>query len=130
MEDRLLDLSAEIQAGINSDAIATRIAESIRQTFVETELPGIAGQLRLHASSIADATRELSSFAATLSDSQRGAPARIQQATASMLTNMTSAANHIRILTTDLRSQLRHCIAMLCAAALALGFLLGWFLHQ
>jgi hypothetical protein len=130
LEDRLLDLPAEIQAGIDADVIATKIAETIHQTFVQTHLAGISDELRIHTAAINDASQQIGSLAATLGDAQRGAPARVQQATASMVANITSAANHIRTLSRDLSSQIRHSIALLCTAALALGFLLGWFFHQ
>jgi hypothetical protein len=129
LEDRLLDLPAEIQAGINADAIAAKIAESIRQSFIQTELATVAQELHLHVGTITEATRQLAAMAAGLDDSHAGLVARVQHAVTAMLTNLGNAAAHIRTVSKDLTSQIRHSVAILCTAALTLGFLLGWFLH-
>ena len=130
IEDRLLDLPADIQAGIDPDAIAATIADSIRQAFVQTELPVIAHQLQLHAGTITDSAHQFASLAATLNDPYSGAPARLQHVLSSMLANLGNAATHIRSLTTDLTRQIRFAITFLCFAALLLGFLIGWSLHR
>jgi hypothetical protein len=127
LEDRLLDLPAEIQAGIDADAIAAKIAESIRQSFIQTELASIEQQIQLHAGTISEATRRL---AASLDDCHSGTTARAQRAVTTMLAELGNAGAHIRALTEDLTSQIRSAIAMVCTAALTLGFLLGWMLHQ
>jgi hypothetical protein len=127
LEDRLLDLPAEIQAGIDADAIAAKIAESIHQSFIQTGLASIAQQIQLHAGAISEATRRL---AASLDDSHSGTTARAQRAVSTMLAELGNARTHIRALTKDLTSQIRSAIAMVCTAALTLGFLLGWMLHQ
>jgi hypothetical protein len=129
LEDRLLDLPAEIQAGINADAIAAKIAESIRQSFIQTELASVAQELHLHVGTITEATRQLAAMAAGLDDSHSGLVARVQHAVNAMLANLGNAAAHIRTVSKDLTSQIRHSVAILCTAALTLGFLLGWFLH-
>ena len=130
IEDRLLDLPANIEAGINPDAIAAKIAESVRQAFVETDLSAIAHQLQLHASTISDSTHHLATLATSLNDPHTGAPARIQHALSSMLANLANAATHIRCLATDLSREIRYAVAFLCSAAIVLGFLIGWYLHQ
>lgn len=127
LEDRLLDLPAEIQAGFDADAIAAKIAESIRQSFIHTELASVAQQVQLHAGTIADATRQL---AATLDESHSGPTARAQRAVSTMLADISNAGAHIRALAKDLTSEIRKAVAILCTAALTLGFLLGWLLHQ
>jgi hypothetical protein len=129
LEDRLLDLPDEIQAGINADAIAAKIAESIRQSFIQTELATVAQELHLHVGTITEATRQLAAMAAGLDDSHSGLVARVQQAVTAMLANLGNAAAHIRTVSKDLTSQIRRSVAILCTAALTLGFLLGWFLH-
>jgi hypothetical protein len=129
LEDRLLDLPAEIQAGINADAIAAKIAESIRQSFIQTEVATVAQELHLHVGTITEATRQLAAMAAGLDDSHSGLVARVQHAVNAMLANLGNAAAHIRAVSKDLTSQIRHSVAILCTAALTLGFLLGWFLH-
>jgi hypothetical protein len=129
LEDRLLDLPAEIQAGINADAIAAKIAESIRQSFIQTELASVAQELHLHVGTITEATRQLAAMAAGFDDSHAGLVARVQHAVTATLANLGNAAAHIRTVSKDLTSQVRHSVAILCTAALTLGFLLGWFLH-
>jgi hypothetical protein len=129
LEDRLLDLPAEIQAGINADAIAAKISESIRQSFIQTELATVAQELHLHVGTITEATRQLAAIAAGLDDSHSGLVARVQHAVTAMLANLGNAAAHFRTVSKDLTSQIRHSVATLCTAALTLGFLLGWFLH-
>jgi hypothetical protein len=126
LEDRLLDLPAEIQAGIDADAIAAKIAESIRQSFIQTELASVAQQVQLHAGTISEATRQL---AATLDESPSGPTARAQRAVTTMLADLANAGAHIRALTKDLTSEIRIAVAIFCTAALTLGFLVGWFLH-
>jgi len=129
IEDRLQDLPAEIQAGINADAIAAGIAESIRQSFLQSQLATVVQELHLHAGAITEATRQLASTAAALDDSNSGPAAQAQQAVTTMLANLGNATAHIRALSKDLTSQVRNAVAILCTAALTLGFLLGWFLH-
>jgi len=129
LEDRLLDLPTEIQAAIDTDTIAAKIAESIRQSFIQTELASVAQELHLHVGTITEATRQLAAMAAGLDDSHSGVVARVQHAVTAMLANFGNAAAHIRTVSKDLTSQTRHAVAILCTAALTLGFLLGWFLH-
>ena len=129
LEDRLLDLPADIEAGINADAIAAKIAESIRQSFIQTELATVAQELHLHVGTITEATRQLAAIAAGLDDSHSGLVARVQHAVTAMLADLGNAAAHIRTVSKDLTSQIRHSVAILCTTALTLGFLLGWFLH-
>jgi hypothetical protein len=126
LEDRLMDLPAAIQAGIDADTIAAKIAESIRQSFIQTELASVAQQVQLHASTISEATRQL---ATTLDDSHSGPTVRAQRAVTTMLADLSNAGAHIRALTKDLTRQIRSAVAILCTAALTLGFLLGWLLH-
>jgi ABC-type transporter Mla subunit MlaD len=125
MEGHLLDLPGDIQAGINPGAIAAKIAESIRQAFVQTELPAIVQQLHLHAGNLSDSTQQLASLANTLNDPHSGAPARLQRALSSMLANLANAAAHVRCLATDLNREIGHAVLFLCSAALLLGFLIG-----
>ena len=129
LEDRLVDLPAEIQAGIDGDTIAAKIAESIRQSFIRTELASVAQELHLHVGTITEATRQLAAMAAGLDDSHSGLVARVQHAVTAMLANLGNAAAHIRTVSKDLTSQTRDAVGILCTAALTLGFLLGWFLH-
>jgi hypothetical protein len=129
LEDRLLDLPPEIQAAIDADTIAAKIAESIRQSFIQTELASVAQELHLHVATITEATRQLGAMAAGLDDSRSGVVARVQHALTVMLVNLGNVAAHIRTVSKDLTSQIRHAVAILCTAALTLGFLLGWFLH-
>ena len=129
LEDHLLDLPTEIQAAIDTDTIAAKIAESIRQSFIQTELASVAQELHLHVGTITEATRQLAAMAAGLDDSHSGVVARVQHAVTAMLANFGNAAAHIRTVSKDLTSQTRHAVAILCTAALTLGFLLGWFLH-
>jgi hypothetical protein len=127
LEDRLLELPVEIQAGFDTDAIAAKIAESIRQSFVQTELASIAQQVQLHAGTISEATGQLATI---LDDSHSGPTARAQRAVTVMLADLANGGAHIRALTKELTSQIRSAVAILCTAALTLGFLLGWVLHQ
>ena len=126
LEDRLLDLPAEIHAGFDADAIAVKIAESIRQSFIHTELASVAQQVQLHAGTISDATFQI---ATAFDDSHSGPTARAQSAVTAMLADLANAGAHIRALTKELTTQIRSAVAILCTVALTLGFLLGWFLH-
>jgi hypothetical protein len=129
IEDRLRDLPAEIQSSIDADAIAAKITESICQSLIQTELASVVQQLQLHAGTISEATRQVAASAATLNEAHSGLAARAQHAVTAMLANLANAANHLRALSKDLTSQIRNAVAILCTAALTLGFLLGWFLH-
>jgi len=129
LEERLLDLPPEIRAAIDADTIAAKIAESIRQSFIQTEVASVAQELHLHVGTITEATRQLAAMAAGLDDSHSGLVARVQNAVTAMLASLGNAAAHIRAVSKDLTSQIRHAVAILCTAALTLGFLLGWFFH-
>jgi hypothetical protein len=129
LEERLLDLPTEIQAAIDADTIAAKITESIRQSFIQAELASVAQELHIHVGTITEATGQLATMAARLDDSHSGVVARVQHAVTAMLANLGNAAAHIRTVSKDLTSQIRHAVAILCTAALTPGFLIGWFLH-
>jgi hypothetical protein len=88
--------------GINADAITAKIAESIRQSFIQTELASVAQELHLHVGTITDAARQLAAMAAGLDDSHAGLVARVQHAVTAMLANLGNAAAHIRTVSKDL----------------------------
>jgi hypothetical protein len=129
LEERLLDLPPEIRAAIDADTIAAKIAESIRQSLIQAELASVVQELHLHVGTITEATRQLAAMAAGLDDPHFGLVARVQNAVTAMIANLGNAAAHIRAVSKDLTSQIRHAVAILCTAALTLGFLLGWFFH-
>ena len=125
LEARLQQLPDEIQARMNPDMIATNLTESLRQQFVQTGLPAMAQEIAIHATTLTEASKQLSSALLQFSDPNRGACHRLQTALSSMHIDLRNAAEHVRSITHTLRHELFTALVVLCLSAGAIGFLLG-----
>jgi hypothetical protein len=73
LDQHLVQLPADIAEGINPEAIAATINESLRQQFVQSTIPATAEALAVAAAQIKKVTAEFGRSASTLGDSYRGA---------------------------------------------------------
>jgi hypothetical protein len=60
LEARIAKLPEEITKGINAEAIAAKLSESLRQQFHETGLPIVADAIAVQAKTLRQASKELS----------------------------------------------------------------------
>jgi hypothetical protein len=90
LDQRLVQLPAQIAEGINPEAIAAKINESLRQQFVRSTIPATAEALAVAAAQIKKATSEFARSASTLGDSYRGAAEDARRAVA----NLESTSSH------------------------------------
>jgi hypothetical protein len=129
LEARLAKLPQEIAKGIDAEAIAAKLSESLRQQFQETGLPAIAEAINVQAATFRNTTKALSAVVSELAHPQNGAVPRVSEALMRMRTNVENAANHVRVQMNGLGKQLWSSIAILCGATLVIGFLLGMLYH-
>jgi hypothetical protein len=90
LDHRLGQLPAQIAEGINPEAIAAKINESLRQQFVQSTIPATAEALAVAAAQMKKATSEFARSASTLGDSYRGAAEDARRAVA----NLESTSSH------------------------------------
>src|ERR1700689_1733112 len=90
LDQRLVQLPAEIAEGINPEAIAARINESLRQQFVQSTIPATAEALAVAAAQMKKAASEFARTASALGDSYRGAAEDARRAVA----NLESTSSH------------------------------------
>jgi len=130
LDARLKHLPDEIQTGMDPEAIAAALTESLRQRIAQTGLPALAQEINLHASTLASASKQLASALAQFSDPNRGVCQRIHTALSSMQTDLNNAADHVRSLTRTLRLELFTSLVMMAFGAATIGFLLGMVYAQ
>jgi hypothetical protein len=90
LDQRLVQLPAQIAEGINPEAIAAKINESLRQQFVRSTIPATAEALAVAAAQMKKATSEFARTASALGDSYRGAAEDARLAVA----NLESTSSH------------------------------------
>ena len=73
IDERLVQVSADIAKALNPPAVAAEINESLRQQFVKTTIPETADALAVNAAQIKKATSEFVSTAHTLGGAYDGA---------------------------------------------------------
>jgi response regulator of citrate/malate metabolism len=66
LDQRLVQLPAQIAEGINPEAIAAKINESLRQQFVQSTIPATAEALTVAAAQMKKATSKFARSASTL----------------------------------------------------------------
>jgi hypothetical protein len=130
LEARLAKLPEEVAKGINAEAIAARLSESLRQQFQETGLPAIAEAMSVQATTLRNTTKTLSVVVSEFAHPQNGAAPRVNEALSRMKANVENAANHVRVQMNGLGKELWKSIAILCSGLLVLGFLAGMLYQQ
>jgi len=73
IDERLVQVSADIAKALNPPAVAAEINESLRQQFIKTTIPETADALAVNAAQIKKATSEFVSTAHTLGGAYDGA---------------------------------------------------------
>jgi hypothetical protein len=134
LDQRLVQLPAQIAEGINAEAIAAKINESLRQQFVRSTIPATAEALAVAAAQMKKATSEFARSTSTLGDSYRGAAEEARRAVA----NLESASSHAisstkraaEELVRVLGEEYRWSIYALLSIALLVGIGLGMLVEQ
>ena len=125
LEGRLARLPEEIAKGINADAIAAQISESLRQQFHQTGLPALAEGIKAQATGLRQASQQLSVALDQFSNPKTGAVPHVQQTLSSIKSDVKNAADHVRAQIQGLGKELWRSVAVLCLGALGMGFVLG-----
>ena len=130
LEARLAKLPQEIAKGINAEAIAAKINESLRQRFQETGLPETANSIAAQVTTLRQASKELSGALSEFAHPTNGAVPRVNKAISSMNADLKNAADHERVQMNGLGKELWRTIAILCFATLVAGFGMGTLYHR
>ena len=129
LEQRIAQLPEGITAGINSEAIAAKIRESLRQQFVRSGIPETAQALAVIAKQNKQTAADFDSSAKQLTNSYEGAVTNANEAIAEMRIVMSAAAETAQRAASDLvQTFLGHykwALHWLVPAGIALGFALG-----
>jgi hypothetical protein len=134
LDQRLVQLPAQIAEGINPEAIAAKINESLCQQFVRSTIPATAEALAVAAAQMKKATSEFARSTSTLGDSYQGAAEEARRAVA----NLESASSHAisstkraaEELVRVFREEYRWSLFALLSIALLVGLGIGMFVEQ
>lgn len=132
LDQRLVQLPADIAEGINPKTIAATINESLRQQFIQSTIPATAEALAVAAAQIKKATAEFGRSASTLGDSYRGAAEDARRATANLESTGSHAVSSTRRAAEELvnvfREEYRWSVYTLTGLALLVGIGVGmWY---
>ncbi len=134
LDQRLVQLPADIAEGINPEAVAAMINESLRQQFVESTIPAIAEALAVAAAKMKTATCEFARSASTLGDSYRGAAEEARRAVANLDSTTSHAISNTRQAADELvrvfREEYRWSLYALLSIALLVGIGTGMLIEQ
>ena len=134
LDQRLRQLPAEIAEGINPEAIAAKINESLRQQFVQSTIPATAEALAVAAAQMKKATSEFARTASTLGDSYRGAAEDARRAVANLESTSSHAISSTKHaadeLVRDFREEYRWSLYTLVSIALLVGLGIGMLVEQ
>lgn len=130
LEGRLAKLPEEIAKGINAEAIASKLSESLRQQFQETGLPAVAEAMSVQTTTLRNTNKALSAVVSEFAHPQTGVVARLNQALSRMRANLENGADHVRAQMCELGKELWKSIAVLCGGSLVIGFLSGMLYQQ
>ena len=101
------------------------ITDCLRQEFGETKLRETAEILTARAIELAAACSEFTAAVGSLSNPETGATKLITRSLSLMQTELANATQHVRLLTRDLRTEVRSTIGFIAVGAFVVGFLLG-----
>ncbi|MBV9154646.1 MAG: hypothetical protein JO097_00155 [Acidobacteriaceae bacterium] len=130
MENRMAKLPEEIARGMNADIIAAKLSESIRQQFQQTGLPIVADTMSAQATTMRQASRELTAALEKFAHPSDGAVSRVTQGLRSMKADLQNASEHIRAQMNGLGKQLNWTIGVFCSGTLVIGLILGSFYQR
>ncbi len=132
LDQRLVQLPADIAEGISPVAIAAIINESLRQQFVQSTIPATAEALAVAAVQIKKATAEFGRSANTLGDSYQGAAEGARKAIANLESTSSHAVSSTRRAANEFvsvfREEYRWSVYTLTGLALLVGIGVGmWY---
>jgi hypothetical protein len=132
LDQHLVQLPADIAEGINPEAIAATINESLRQQFVQSTIPATAEALAVAAAQIKKATAEFGRSANALGDSYQGAAEGARKAIANLESTSSQAVSSTRRAAEELvsvfREEYRWSVYTLTGLALLIGIGFGmWY---
>jgi len=133
VENRLATMPQEIAEGVNPAAVATILAESLRQQFVQSGLPETAQALTVIGRTSAQTATEFDCSSRQLLSDCRNTTKQFRDAFADireMIGNTTETAKAAaQALTKTFLCEYKWSVLMLCTSALMLGFSLGIIWH-
>jgi hypothetical protein len=134
LNQRLVQLPVQIAEGINAEAIAAKINESLRQQFVRSTIPATAEVLAVAAAQMKKATSEFARSTGTLGDSYRGAAEEARRAVANLESTSSHAISSTKRAAEELvrvlGEEYRWSIYTLLSIALLVGIGLGMLVEQ
>ena len=134
LDQRLVQLPAQIAEGINPEAIAATINESLRQQFVQSTIPATAEALAVAAAQMKKAASEFARTASTLGDSYRGAAEDARRAVANLESTssqgISSTKRAAEELVRVLGEEYRWSLFALLSIALLVGIAIGVLVEQ
>jgi hypothetical protein len=134
VENRLATMPQEIAEGVNHAAIASILAESLRQQFVQSGLPETAQALAIIGKATAQTATEFDRSSRQLLNDCRNTSKRFSDAFADMremIGNTTEVAKDAaQALTKTFLREYKWSVLVLCTSALMLGFSLGIIWHR
>jgi hypothetical protein len=133
LDDRLSSLPAEIARGLTPAVIAERIAESLRQQFVQSGISQTADALTLAARKMKESTAEFQRTAAALTNSYSGTARKADLAIAAITRNIRQATHCAESSVEAIRDSFffdhRLSLAVLSSSTLILGLILGYLMN-
>jgi len=134
LDQRLVQLPAQIAKGIKPEAIAATINESLRQQFVQSTIPATAEALAVAAAQMKKATSEFARSASTLGDSYRGAAEDARRAVANLESTSSHAISSTKRAAEELvrvlGEEYRWSLFALLSIAILVGIGLGMLVEQ
>ncbi|HKD05657.1 MAG TPA: hypothetical protein VKB79_07130 [Bryobacteraceae bacterium] len=134
LDDRLSSLPAEIARGVSPSAIAERIAESLRQHFLQSGIPQIADALALVAKKMNETTAEFQRRATALTNGYSSTVKQADSAIADITRNIRQATDYAERSVTSIHTSFfldyKLSLAVLSSSALVLGLILGYFMND
>lgn len=129
VENRLSGLPHEIAEGVNPTAIATILAESLRQQFVQSGLPETTKALALIAQQSGQAATEFGYSSRQVTENCRSTTKEFLDSLSRMRTMVQITSEEVKeetqLLSQTFLREYRWSVLTLCTAALLLGFTLG-----
>jgi hypothetical protein len=134
LDQRLIQLPADIAEGINPEAVAAAINESLRQQFVQSTIPATAQALAVAAAQMKQAASEFARSATALGDSYRGAAEDARRAVANLESTSSHAIRTTKRAAEELvrvfREEYRWSLYALLSIALLVGIGTGMLIEQ